>query len=254
MTVEELNTRRLEDNLDSLFTAAGMDIPQWSGYNITNPSEKPDHNSNVLLGHPLYPAVKRVNDGLATLTVRMTKPTLSTEDVETYRGTATQLGQIFGTCFESQEKYEEAYAANGGTPQVFQQLLKFNVGCYVHSTITHAVPHLEKYNSFVMYSSWVIEAMNKIWKSLLLQHSSNGGGHASEDIGLQTLRRVLRMSDPRIREFSKGVYEKELKRTYICGWCNGEKTDGHTKVCPKNPKRQVLTSAEALRILEENHV
>eukprot|EP00854_Cymbomonas_tetramitiformis_P009375 gene9375-11109_t len=199
------------------------------GASITNPSEKPDHNSNVLLGHPLYPAVKRVNDGLATLT-------------------------IFGTCFESQEKYEEAYAANGGTPQVFQQLLKFNVGCYVHSTITHAVPHLEKYNSFVMYSSWVIEAMNKIWKSLLLQHSSNGGGHASEDIGLQTLRRVLRMSDPRIREFSKGVYEKELKRTYICGWCNGEKTDGHTKVCPKNPKRQVLTSAEALRILEENHV
>ncbi|KAK3252845.1 hypothetical protein CYMTET_37880 [Cymbomonas tetramitiformis] len=148
----------------------------------------------------------------------MTKPTLSTEDVETYRGTATQLGQIFGTCFESQEKYEEAYAANGGTPQV-------------------------------------IEAMNKIWKSLLLQHNSNGGGHTSEAIGLQTPRRVLRMSDPSIREFSKGIFEQELKRTYICGWCNGEKTNGHTtKVCPKNPNRQVLTSAEALRILEENRV
>ncbi|KAK3248447.1 hypothetical protein CYMTET_42089, partial [Cymbomonas tetramitiformis] len=305
MTIEELNILRVEDDLDQLFTASGMDIPNWSGckgvsagliakinqacknqagppLTLTPPEryvmdachwlinwnrnwrgiflqklaqqigrdlktadetkmDKPrpmkgwdatcsqtlmldsEHTNNILLGHPFHPAVRRVSDSLATLTRLMTKSELSEQDIQQYRTICANMRGYMAACFGSYEKYCQLCTASGVQPQVFQEHLKFNVGCYEHSTMAHAVPHLERHKSFVRYSSWVIEAMNTIWKSLLLNHTANGGGSANEDPGLQTLRRVLRMSSPTFREFSQKTYEDHLKRTYICGLCNGEK-------------------------------
>eukprot|EP00854_Cymbomonas_tetramitiformis_P010890 gene10890-12885_t len=44
-----------------------------------------EHTNEILRGHPLQPAVKRVTDGLAILTRSMTKPELSEQDIQQYR-------------------------------------------------------------------------------------------------------------------------------------------------------------------------
>ncbi|KAK3273692.1 hypothetical protein CYMTET_18087 [Cymbomonas tetramitiformis] len=182
-----------------------------------------EHTNEILRGHPLQPAVKRVTDGLAILTRSMTKPELSEQDIQQYR-TISEGMRRYIVCFGSYEKYGQLCTLSWVEPHKLPEHHKLNIGCYDHSTMAHAVPHLERHSSFVRYSSWVIEAMNKIWKSLLLNH-------AHRQRRRERKRRPSRAADPQtcaedVQPDLPGIQQENLRRPreariyiFVCVGC-----------------------------------
>ena len=59
---------------------------------------------------------------------------------------------------------------------------KASLRVYDHAMLVH-VPDLLKDGPLLDGSSWFLEALNKVWKNLLLYHTNNGGGAKPEEAG-----------------------------------------------------------------------
>ncbi|KAK3265786.1 hypothetical protein CYMTET_25562 [Cymbomonas tetramitiformis] len=213
--------------------------------------KRPDHNGAVLAKHPLIKPLQVVDECLAFIGEALLKPKLREADIDAYERKVRLLGLTWRSFFSTKERCTEALA-EFGLPALKLPHLRFNLGCYEHHTIAHSVPFLRENKSLIKYSSWVCEAMNKVWKTLLLEYTTYGGGHDHSDPGLEALKRMLRMTHPLFRQHSERFVMERKRRKYMCRKCEGDKEEGHWKMCPKNPKRfterELNDALEAFRV------
>ena len=112
-----------------------------------------------------------------------------------------------------------------------RKLLKRVHGNYEHDTLYHLADQMRAFGPPIKYSSWVIEAANKVWKSIFKTQVSWVMKHklhldSDQHPAKQALRRFLRLVHPSRRHLS--MRETRLRNFYKCGACQLVKEPGHT--------------------------
>ncbi|KAK3278387.1 hypothetical protein CYMTET_13669 [Cymbomonas tetramitiformis] len=132
-------------------------------------------------------------------------------------------------------------------PTEFEHL-RYGPGFYDHYTLCHAAAvFLKKYGSMIRYSSWVTEALNKLWKKLLKEYTTCGGGREGQaDAGKQALIRMLRMTDPRYRKYSMRFPQDPKTKVKTCRKCLHHRDLGHYKVLGQEEFLLLLGLRDAL--------
>jgi len=106
--------------------------------------------------------------------------------------------------------------------------IKYDPGFYTHQLLCHLGVFARRHGNILKYSSWVIEAANKVWKALCVSHCRQVDGEDAR-ISKQVLERMLRITNPHFRaESQKGI---RVRGVYLCGKCGREKRPGHTSEC-----------------------
>ena len=109
-------------------------------------------------------------------------------------------------------------------------LLRRVHGYYEHHTLHHLLAQMRAYGPPIRFSSWVIEAANKVWKAIFATQVNWGWRnklHIDSEYhpGRQALKRFLRIVYPGRRHLS--MKDVRMRNPYRCGCCDLIKEDGH---------------------------
>ena len=168
---------------------------------------------------------------------------LDDPEVDILQTAVTSVNDVLETFFSPRQPLP-GWLNHGGAlggavrPQHYHFGLTHHYGWYEHDLACHTVALAREHGSIIRFSSWVVEAMNRVWKRVLEQHCNRRdgrleGGASSEDVAKQVLRRVCRILNPTTR----GASSRDIRiaGVYTCGKCGEEKIPGHTNVCPFGP-------------------
>ncbi|KAK3262449.1 hypothetical protein CYMTET_28697 [Cymbomonas tetramitiformis] len=195
---------------------------------------EPEHTNNLFKDHPLYEPVSAVNDILCKLGNYMVMDELDDTQILDWQLQTYTLGQLLTDYFGTREAYEAnlerrgvavAPRTEGPGPGPW---LSFNIGAYPHLTLSHSLKHLQHHKSFIRYSSWVTEALNKVWKELKIHFNSHG---VDDPEGMQMIQKLLRLADPIYREYNVKYNPTRQRAEGQCKFCS-RSVAGRRKVCP----------------------
>ena len=165
---------------------------------------------------------------------------LDNPEIDRLEAAIAVVGDVLSTHFNPRQPLP-AWLDHGGAlnrvmrPQHYHFGLTHHYGWYEHDLACHTADLARANESIIRYSSWVCEAMNRVWKRVLEQHSNRKegtreGGAISENVAKHVLRRVCRILSPTVRGASSA--DIRVAGVYTCGKCGKEKIAGHTNVCP----------------------
>ena len=60
-------------------------------------------------------------------------------------------------------------------------VMEYSVRSYEHFMFCHALQHFEERGSLIKYSCWVTEHFNVVWRRMLENHTTHGGGRVKGD-------------------------------------------------------------------------
>jgi hypothetical protein len=151
----------------------------------------------------------------------------------------TKVGDTLTRCFSTSRTCPAVGAVHQyKTPQfplgVPCVAVVYNFGWYDHDLLCHGIGLAEEHGSFIRYSSWVVECINKEWKYVLEHHTARGGGTAGKgdgttDVARQCLKKMCQIFNPQAKAFSKK--DTRVAPDYVCNRCKDALTVGHKKVC-----------------------
>ncbi len=214
-------------------TVAGEPYPMmgWNALRCKRFLTDPASTNALFAEHPLHSEISEANDLLSSLSTYVTQELLTTAEIDDFEVKAKRLSFLWEHVFGSYAKYVEYCSSTGKAPSTLPHI-SFTVNTYEHAIIVHVVPWLRRHGSLIRYSSWVCEALNKVWKQLLAGRTTEGGGTTHESPGKQALRIMLRLSHPLFRRFSLKYGECKSERSQqVCGFCNQSRTEGHSRNC-----------------------
>jgi hypothetical protein len=103
-------------------------------------------------------------------------------------------------------------------------------GHYEHATLRHMAAQMRAFGPLIHLSSWVIEALNKIWKRIYATQVTwcdrdKLGVDSEHHPAKQAMRRMHELLCASRRKLSK--FEQRTRDPYSCGCCGAEKEEGH---------------------------
>jgi hypothetical protein len=209
--------------------------------------------SPLIERHPLGSVVRQLLEVLKDFVRLLMKPELSDVDIKELEVATATFGKgcsfFFSPSGVPPWLRHRCGRVNEGSPQARLFAHTHNFSWYDHDLVCHGVAAAREHRSFIRFSSWVVEACNKLWKRVLVDYTSHGGGNASgsgvgvDEIGRQTLQRMCRMFNPQSRlESAKGV---RLAGAYHCGKCLSELVPGHSKFCAFQQKGMMAEESDS---------
>eukprot|EP00854_Cymbomonas_tetramitiformis_P009683 gene9683-11479_t len=264
---------------DEAYLGTKRPLKGWDATAYVKLLANPKHTNDLLSGHFLQKQVAVVNDSLVVLGAFMLKKELSDDDVNAFEKAATLLGVTWKCFFSTKERCEEACQELGlSLPPPGATFINFHPGSYEHHTISQAVPFVRKHKSFIKYSLWGCEALNKVWKPLLLEYMTNGGGCQEFDPGYsgdafvrshtlvdpqgaENEECVKLAEQPRVRPAVMGAgtaprsdagdHARWQEALYACAECGQEAAAEQSSACAAQVELLASALEEARRRLED---
>jgi hypothetical protein len=204
-----------------------------------------DHEkwSHTLKFHPQYDLLVVVFNCLRTLSkIARQRFDKDSELIDEFETTAATLREVVANNFSNRKNQGNVDSKGYVLSETLKRLypmVNFKNGFYEHQIFTHLVKFMREHGDLIKYSSWVIEAANRIWKRIVLGHICLGGpvGHGdSYNPSKQCLDHFLLEVTPEI--WVESVRELVQRATGICSACLEPRVEGHYLVCEGAPTTQ----------------